>query len=136
MANYVIFLTTMEGRYKGKQIPNVMINGNGIKHTFINAVRQFTDYQSRTVTKELVKAKVIPRTAKDEFGLRTGPNSKVDAYWCVKSGNKWIMRKYHKPNPKSAYRDEREGYYEDIYYISASNVKKADAISQVHDMGE
>ena len=76
MATYIIFLTKQRNGLKTEQIPNVCISGNGIKDTLVNAIRQFTEYQSWDSTKRAVRAGIVPSTAKDEFGLRTSLKSK------------------------------------------------------------
>lgn len=128
MANYILFLTTMVGKDKGKSIPNVMINGVGIKDTIINAIRQFNSYNSWDSTKRMIKAGLTPKTAKDEFMLRSSYKSTTDAYWVLSVNKTWLVKKYHKPNPKSPVYLEKVGYYEDMYTIEKSKVNHPYAV--------
>lgn len=128
MANYIIFLTTMDGKKKGKSTPSVLISGVGIKDTIINAIRQFNTYNSWDTTKQMIKAGLVYKTAKDEFALRGSYKSTTDTYWILSVNKTWLIRKYHKPNPKSSVYIEKVGYYEDVYTIEKSKVNHPYAV--------
>lgn len=135
MATYIIFLTKQRNGLKTEQIPNVCISGNGIKDTLVNAIKQFTEYQSWDSTKRAVRVGIVPSTAKDEFGLRSSLKSKYDAYWCIKTKGMWIVKKYHKPNPKG-YGFDKTGYYEDVYALPISKVRSNDAAAYIKAIKE